>query len=757
MSPPFAWGRYVWPLFHGWMGELDKRLAEQAAASTTGPGSGAATEGAARDEGCGEAGGFWTLERVHRFLKTFGALLPCPACSQHFSMELGRVFDLPAGRGPVRAHGAAARSSPEAAKASPEATAASTGAAGAAGVADPAPLAYASYLDWTVDLRQRIAVRVRGPADAAKLRRSREQCLPSRLDAAYLEHAWQGMMILAFHYPAAPTKEYQADIDWFVRAMARVFPGQPHAKAGGGRWETVLDEAAAAPPSLLVVRVNASSGKRSSETQWCATQPRFAEVVWRLRKEAQFEPAMSPRTLPELRQAWDEEVTRLVIEYHRAHNIPMRPNAQAQAAADAAAGKAPLQVLVPPPELLTAVPPAAPGQSRSIARTPAVLPSQQPGAGSVERLLAAARGPPPGPPGFNRRPPSQGPAEHLGPAASSPQQTLSQGTPPSAGEPLGEGPLPEPEAGLEVSRAEASRAKGRAAPRRNGGTGQLAGVRAKARQLKQSFLGRLGLASRGPEAPALTGVSSASGDSSASAASASSSTSTCAGDWLPGVKTWSSSPHKWLTTLFWTSIVLAVLVLVLIGFAYWSLSNAQAPASAPTGPTGPGLALGASEGVLPSGGVRINAADAAPSAPPAPSKEGATGRPVLTVAPGSSYRVPEELGEVTVTSLPASAQQSPITAQMIADREQVAAAQAQAQEGGAAIQPWPFRGGAARPPSHPDAAHPRPPSHLDVHPRTGLDPGPFWPGVARIDERLAFPFWRGQESHRQLPSPIVAW
>lgn len=49
---------------------------------------------------------------------------------------------------------------------------------------------------------------------------------------------------------------------------------------------------------------------------------------------------------------------------------------------------------------------------------------------------------------------------------------------------------------------------------------------------------------------------------------------------------------------------------------------------------------------------------------------------VITVAPGSSYQPPEELGEVTVTSVPYNAPQLPLTATMLAMERDAGAAAA---------------------------------------------------------------------------------
>ena len=142
MAAPFIWGKYVWTLFHGLMDQLDKLDKNQ-----------------------------WILMDVIRFLDIFGRLLPCPACSQHFSTEIHQLFDVATGLRPEK------------------------------------------LLAWTIDLRGRISSR------AKREFRSVEFCTP-KYDLAWFSEAWKGLQIISFS-----TFTTSNDLEWFMTKLLSIFPG----------------------------------------------------------------------------------------------------------------------------------------------------------------------------------------------------------------------------------------------------------------------------------------------------------------------------------------------------------------------------------------------------------------------------------------------------------------------------------------------------------------------------------------------------
>jgi hypothetical protein len=108
---------------------------------------------------------------------------------------------------------------------------------------------------------------------------------------------------------------------------------------------------------------------------------------------------------------------------------------------------------------------------------------------------------------------------------------------------------------------------------------------------------------------------------------------------------------KWGAAFLWSMVVLAVLLVILLAYWIYSIYN--------TKPVLPTATLKTS---IPLVGVPIK------STPDEPvTAETTTNNNSITAAPGSSYQPPEQLGEVTVKTVPYSVDRLPLTQQMIAE------------------------------------------------------------------------------------------
>jgi len=148
--PPLFWGAKFWSLFHYLEWRLDTRLAETAT--------------------------FMRLQGIAEFHRSFGRLLPCGDCTNHFMKELGTDFNPQTHRWPT------------------------------------------SYFDWSVDVRQRVARRVGKPE------RSKEQVQPV-FGPEWIANAWFVFSIMAFNYPTVPMEDgFFSDVRLFFRTLPRLVP-----------------------------------------------------------------------------------------------------------------------------------------------------------------------------------------------------------------------------------------------------------------------------------------------------------------------------------------------------------------------------------------------------------------------------------------------------------------------------------------------------------------------------------------------------